>query len=61
MERLFGLYLDDTGDPVADDTVQALFRLYSDADAAARRQSTPRSRVQRALRGARRRWFGRNR
>jgi hypothetical protein len=61
MERLRGLYLDDTGDPVADDTVQALFQLYSDADAEARRQSRPRSRVQRLLRGARRRWFGRNR
>jgi hypothetical protein len=62
MERLRGLYLDDTGDPVADDTVQALFQLYSDADAAARRQSSPRvQRVQRVLRRTRRRWVGRNR
>ena len=59
MERLRGLYLDGTGDPAADDTVQALFQLYSDADAAARRRSSPSARLQRVLRGARRRGRGR--
>jgi hypothetical protein len=59
MERLRGLYLDSACDPAADDTVQALFQLYSDADAAAHRQSSPSARVQRVLRAARRRWRGR--
>jgi hypothetical protein len=61
MERLRGLYLDGTGDPAADDTVQALFQLYSDAGTAARRQSAPGARLQRALRAAWRRGRGRGR